>query len=103
MKQASKPRKRKDTVINFRITAQQKQKIQEDASSLGMSVAQYLIYLSEHRDIVVLEEGKELAQAMYRMNTLLEKLEHQPFLPVREAREAMGRNIARLNRLTERG
>ena len=99
MKANTKKSKKKDVIINFRATLMQKRKIQEDASNLGMSMAQYLLYLSEHREIVVMEEGKELVQAVYHMNCLLERLDRYPFLPVNAARDAIGKGITKLNQL----
>lgn len=99
----SNNKKRKDTIINFRASSEQKQKIQSDALTLGMTVAEYLLYLAEHKNIVVVPDGKKLAEAIYDLNMVLHHYEKYPFLPVHEIQEAVSQSIESINRVMKEG
>ena len=47
--------KKKDKIINFRVSETQKDKIMQNAKQLNMSVGEYLIYLDEHRIINIID------------------------------------------------
>ena len=62
-----KDKAKKDSVINFRVSQKQKMSIQSDAMKYGMNVAEYLLYLVQHKNVIVISGGKELAEAVARV------------------------------------
>lgn len=100
---AAKEKTKKDTVINFRATRERKEKIQSDAKALGMTVAEYLLYLTEHRQVVVVTAGKELAEAIYDLNAVLKHYEKYPFLPVQELQDCVSHGIDNINHIMKEG
>ena len=94
-------RKGKTEVINFRVSSEQKQMIRNAAEHMGMDISKYLLYLASHREIVVVEGGKELAREVYQLNQKLNRLERYPFVDVQELRDVMSDGISRIIKAKE--
>lgn len=92
----SKPRK-KNKIINFRVSETQKDKIMQNAKQLNMSVGEYLIYLDEHRIINIIDGGKDLAKEVYMLNKNLSVLEKYPFVEVNQVRNLLSEYLMKLN------
>ena len=92
-----KDKAKKDSVINFRVSQKQKMSIQSDAMKYGMNVAEYLLYLVQHKNVIVISGGKELAEAIYDLNRMLDKYETLSFIPVQELRDSVSKGIEKIN------
>ena len=92
----SKPKK-KNKIINFRISETQKDKIMQNAKQLNMSVGEYLIYLDEHKTINIIDGGKDLAKEVYILNKNLSLLEKYPFVEVNQVRNLLSEYLMKLN------
>lgn len=92
----SKPRK-KNKIINFRVSETQKDKIMQNAKQLNMSVGEYLIYLDEHKTINIIDGGKDLAKEVYILNKNLSLLEKYPFVEVNQVRNLLSEYLMKLN------
>lgn len=88
---------KKNEVINLRVSAEQKEAIQRDAVKMGMGISKYLLYLAEHKQIVTIDGGRELAAEVYRLNQALNRFEKYPFVSVQELRNAVSQGIADIN------
>lgn len=89
--------KKKDKIINFRVSETQKDKIMQNAKQLNMSVGEYLIYLDEHKIINVIDGGKDLAKEVYMLNKNLSVLEKYPFVEVNQVRNLLSEYLMKLN------
>ncbi|MBM6833900.1 plasmid mobilization protein [Megamonas hypermegale] len=89
--------KKKDKIINFRVSETQKDKIMQNAKQLNMSVGEYLIYLDEHRIINIIDGGKDLAKEVYMLNKNLSVLEKYPFVEVNQVRNLLSEYLMKLN------
>lgn len=89
--------KKKDKIINFRVSETQKDKIMQNAKQLNMSVGEYLIYLDEHKIINVIDGGKDLAKEVYILNKNLSLLEKYPFVEVNQVRNLLSEYLMKLN------
>ena len=96
----SKPKK-KDKIINFRVSETQKDKIMQNAKQLNMSVGEYLIYLDEHKIINIIDGGKDLAKEVYMLNKNLSVLEKYPFVEVNQVRNLLSEYLMKLNQQME--
>ncbi|MBM6760374.1 plasmid mobilization protein [Megamonas hypermegale] len=92
----SKPKK-KNKIINFRVSETQKDKIMQNAKQLNMSVGEYLIYLDEHKIINIIDGGKDLAKEVYMLNKNLSVLEKYPFVEVNQVRNLLSEYLMKLN------
>ncbi len=90
--------KKKDKVINFRVSEVQKNKIMQNAKQLDMSVGEYLIYLDEHKTINIIDGGKDLAKEVYILNKNLSLLEKYPFVEVNQVRNLLSECLIKLNK-----
>ena len=93
--------KKKDKIINFRVSETQKDKIMQNAKQLDMSVGEYLIYLDEHRIINIIDGGKDLAKEVYMLNKNLSVLEKYPFVEVNQVRNLLSEYLMKLNQQME--
>lgn len=93
--------KKKDKVINFRVSEVQKNKIMQNAKQLDMSVGEYLIYLDEHKTINIIDGGKDLAKEVYILNKNLSLLEKYPFVEVNQVRNLLSECLIKLNKQME--
>ena len=93
--------KKKDNVINLRVSEVQKNKIMQNARQLKMSVGEYLIYLDEHKTINVIDGGKDLAKEVYMLNKNLLVLEEYPFMEVNQVRNLLSECLIKLNKQME--
>ena len=89
--------KKKDKIINFRVSETQKNKIMQNAKQLNMSVGEYLIYLDEHKTINIIDGGKDLAKEVYILNKNLSLLEKYPFVEVNQVRNLLSEYLMKLN------
>ena len=89
--------KKKDKIINFRVSETQKDKIMQNAKQLNMSVGEYLIYLDEHKTINIIDGGKDLAKEVYILNKNLSLLEKYPFVEVNQVRNLLSEYLMKLN------
>lgn len=89
--------KKKDKIINFRVSETQKDKIMQNAKQLNMSVGEYLIYLDEHKIINVIDGGKDLAKEVYMLNKNLSVLKKYPFVEVNQVRNLLSEYLMKLN------
>ncbi len=96
----SKPKK-KNKIINFRVSETQKDKIMQNAKQLNMSVGEYLIYLDEHKIINIIDGGKDLAKEVYMLNKNLSVLEKYPFVEVNQVRNLLSEYLMKLNQQME--
>lgn len=93
--------KKKDKIINFRVSETQKDKIMQNAKQLNMSVGEYLIHLDEHRIINIIDGGKDLAKEVYMLNKNLSVLEKYPFVEVNQVRNLLSEYLMKLNQQME--
>ena len=93
--------KKKDKIINFRVSETQKDKIMQNAKQLNMSVGEYLIYLDEHKTINIIDGGKDLAKEVYILNKNLSLLEKYPFVEVNQVRNLLSEYLMKLNQQME--
>lgn len=93
--------KKKDKIINFRVSETQKDKIMQNAKQLNMSVGEYLIYLDEHKIINIIDGGKDLAKEVYILNKNLSLLEKYPFVEVNQVRNLLSEYLMKLNQQME--
>ena len=93
--------KKKDKIINFRVSETQKDKIMQNDKQLNMSVGEYLIYLDEHRIINIIDGGKDLAKEVYMLNKNLSVLEKYPFVEVNQVRNLLSEYLMKLNQQME--
>lgn len=93
--------KKKDKVINFRVSEVQKNKIIQNAKQLDMSVGEYLIYLDEHKAINIIDGGKDLVKEVYMLNKNLSVLEKYPFVEVNQVRNLLSECLIKLNKQME--
>lgn len=91
----------KNDIINLRISTEEKEQIQREAEILGMSLSAYLLYRCKHKQVVVIEGGKELAQEIYTLNQLLKKYEEYPLVPIQEIRNIVSESIVRISHKAE--
>ena len=71
---------KKTEIINLRISKEDKEIIKKRAGFFGMSMSQYILYVSKNPQINILAGGKELANYFYDLNVTLNKL--YPLMPV---------------------
>ena len=87
----------KNSNINIRISDADKLKYAQEAKNLGMDLSKYIIHLLEHKEVRIIEGGKELAHAIYDLNNMLNKCVDYPSIPVTKIREAVSNDVERLN------
>lgn len=87
----------KNSNINIRISNEDKLKYVQEAKNLGMDLSKYIMYLLAHKEVRIIEGGKELAHALYDLNNTLNKCVNSPSIPVTKIREAVSNDVKRLN------
>lgn len=92
---------KKNNCLNIRINEQEKCNYASEARDLGMSLSEYVIYLLRHRQIHVINSGSKLAEAMYELNTTLNKCLTHPQIPAQTIRRTIAEHIDKLNRCIE--
>lgn len=88
----------KDTNINLRVSKEDKLRYAQEAKQLGLDLSKYIMHLLNHKQVKVIEGGKELADAIYNLNNTLNKCISYPSIPVAKIREAVSNDIDRLNK-----
>lgn len=88
----------KDTFINVRVTANEKEKYLTEANKLGMTLSEFMLYLLRHRKINMIEGGAEIAKAMYSLNDTLNKCVLYPHIPVKNIEQSISTDLNRMNK-----
>ena len=88
----------KDTFINVRVTAKEKEKYLTEATKLGMALSEFVLYLLRHRKINMIEGGTEIAKAMYNLNDTLNKCVLYPHIPVKNIEQSISVDLNRMNK-----
>ena len=89
-------KQKKSTTIDLRVSYEQKEAIREAASKLGMGISKYLLYLATHKNVMVIDGGRELAKELYHLNSQLNRLESNQKLDVQNVRDAVSKEIKKL-------
>lgn len=84
---------KKNKRIDLRVSEKQKAKIEKDAEQLGMKISEYLLYLAEHKQVVVISAGKELVEAVYHLNQKLNQYDNYPIFPLQDARDIISNSL----------
>ena len=84
---------KKNKRIDLRVSEKQKAKIEKDAEQLGMKISEYLLYLAEHKQVVVISAGKELVEAVYLLNQKLNQYDNYPIFPLQDARDIISNSL----------
>lgn len=95
-------KEKKDTVINVRVSTEQKKRYAEEARECNMRLSEYVLHLLQNKKVTVIEHGREIAQAMYDLNNTLNKCLQYPNIPVNKTREILSNGIIKLNEYIER-
>lgn len=91
----------KTSVINFRVSEEEKQMIRKEAEDLGMDISKYLLHLVKDKKVVVIEGGRELAMEVYRLNQNLNRLGNYPFVDVQALRDLVSDGVAKISKMEE--
>ncbi len=92
---------KKDTVINVRISTDEKQKYIEEAKACNMTLSNYVLHILKNKKITVIEDGSKIAQAMYDLNESLKKCMNDTKISVEEARLSVAKSVSRLKTCME--
>lgn len=65
----------KTEIINLRVTEDEKKLIQKNAKNFEMNVSNYILQLAKNPQIVILQDGKKLAEELFKFNQNVEKYE----------------------------
>lgn len=90
--------KKKQEFIHFRVSKADKKRITTNAKAMGMNISQYLQHLDTHRNIVVLNGGKELADEIYNFNRRLDRMQEGSTLDIQEIRNKLSETIQKINK-----
>ena len=96
-----RPKAKKTSVINFRVSEQDKTEITEEATRFNMSVSQYMMMLHKQKNIVVIEGGRELAQELYNFHKEINQRKHEQFIKENELQDLVSQEIMRIRRKSE--
>ncbi len=61
----TKKKNLKTDIINIRINAKEKQQFMMEAKQYGMTFSEYVLHILRHKQLNVIEGGRELAEALY--------------------------------------
>ena len=86
----------KDTAINVRLTTADKQKYTEEAKLCNMTLSKYVLHLLQNKKITVIENGAEIAKAMYDLSETLNQCVKNPKISVEGAQLAVSNSINQL-------
>lgn len=78
--------------IHFRVTSLQKKQIAQKAEKIGMSISVFLLHLSEHGKINVIDDNG-LTEEVYKLNYKLNQLAKYPAIPVKELQDIISQGI----------
>ncbi|MGL5257526.1 MAG: plasmid mobilization protein [Proteocatella sp.] len=90
---------RKTEIINFRVSKEEKEKIKNEAEELNMSMAEYLVYLSNHKEIKVLPYGEELAKELYQINQHFNKFSQHKYISIQDLRDVVNQGINTIHQI----
>lgn len=91
----------KNSILNIRVSEEQKEKIKLKADSLNMSLSKFILETLENGSINIIEGGQELAEAIYDLNKTLNKFEKCPTVYEREIRDVVTNAVGRITRIIE--
>ena len=92
-----KHRNVKNASMNIRISAEQKKKYEDEARNCNMKLSEYVLHLLQNKKINVIENGSEIAKAMFELNNTLNKCITYSNIPADKVREAVDRSVSKLN------
>lgn len=92
----------KDTAINVRLTTEQKKRYSEEARLCNMKLSEYVLYVLQNKRVTVIENGSEIAHAIYNLNNTLDKCMKYPNIPFSKAQEALAKSVLKLNSCFEK-
>ena len=87
----------KEARIDIRVNDKDKRIIKEQAHKLGMNLSEFILQMAKNGKIIVIEEGKFLAQELYKFNEKLNELEKCPILFVQDVREILSQAVSDIN------
>lgn len=91
----------KDTAINVRLTTEQKERYSEEAKLCNMKLSEYVLYLLQNKRVTVIENGSEIAHAIYDLNKTLNECINHPNIPISKTKKALSAGILKLNSCLE--
>ena len=86
----------KDTSINVRLTKEQKERFTKEARLCNMRLSEYVLHLLQNKRVTVIENGSEIAHAIYDLNNTLDKCMKYPNISLSKTQEALSQNILKL-------
>ena len=89
-------KKLKDTAINVRLSTADKQKYTEEAKLCNMTLSKYVLHLLHNKKVTVIENGSEIAKAMYDLSETLNKCVKNPKISVEGAQLAVSDSVNQL-------
>lgn len=92
----------KDTAINVRLTTEQKERFTAEARLCNMKLSEYVLHLLQNKRVTVIENGFEIAHAIYDLNNTLDKCMKCPNIPITKTQEALSKSILKLNSCFEK-
>ena len=93
----------KDAVINVRLTTKQKERFAEEARLCNMKLSEYVLHLLQNKRITVIENGTEIAHAIYDLSNTLKNCMEYHNIPLSRIQEALSQSISKLNSCFEEG
>lgn len=92
----------KDTAINVRMTKEQKKQFTAEARLCNMKLSEYVLHLLQNKRVTVIENGSEIAHAIYDLNNTLGKCMRYPNISLTKTQEALSESILKLNSCFEK-
>ena len=86
----------KNTAINVRISADEKQKYMEEARACNMTLSNYVLHILQNKKVTIIPNGEKIAKAMYDLNETLNKCMNDTQISVEEARSSVEKSVRRL-------
>ncbi len=87
----------KDTAINVRLTTEQKERLTEEARLCNMKLSEYVLHLLQNKRVTIIENGSEIAHAIYDLNNTLDRCMKYPNIPLSKTQKALSESILKLN------
>ena len=86
----------KDTALSIRLTTAQKQKYADEAKTCNMTLSNYVLHILQNKKVTFIENGAEIANAMYDLNETLNKCINNPKVSAEEVRPAVDNSVSKL-------
>lgn len=91
----------KNAAINVRLTTEQKERYSEEAKLCNMKLSEYVLYLLQNKRVTVIENGSEIAHAIYDLNKTLNECINHLNIPISKTKKALSAGILKLNSCLE--